>query len=106
MYRWFYTRGEDSIDGAIREVKEELGIDIDKSTGVLLGSTLRYYPNCPNILDVWLFTSDVSIDEVKVQEEEVNDVMWASVDKIIELYENKKFEANAFFKDVLSIEKT
>ena len=98
--------GEDSIDGAIREVKEELGIDIDKSTGVLLGSTLRYYPNYPDILDVWLFTSDVSIDEVKVQEEEVNDVMWASVDKIIELYENKKFEANAFFKDVLNIEKT
>lgn len=94
-------KGETSLDAAIREVKEELGIDVDKSTGNLIGSTLRYYPNCPDIFDVWLFTSDVSIEEVTIQEEEVCDVMWASVEQIKELYNEKKFEANAFFEDVL-----
>ena len=78
--------GESSLDAAIREVKEELGINVDKSTGKLIGSTLRHYPNCPDIFDVWLFTSDVPIEEVRIQEEEVCKAMWASVDKIKELY--------------------
>lgn len=93
-------KGESSLDAAVREVKEELGITVQKSNGKLIGSTLRYYPNCPDIFDVWLFTSDCSIEDVTIQEE-VNDVMWASVDKIKELYKNNKFEANAFFEDAL-----
>lgn len=93
--------GETSIDAAIREIKEELGIGIDKSTGKFIGSTLRYYPNCPDILDVWVFESNVKIDDVTIQEEEVNDVMWASAEKIKELYDNGKFESNAYFDDIL-----
>ena len=96
-------KGETSKEAAIREVKEELGIDVSKSKAKLIGSTLRYYEGCPDILDVWLFDSDAKIEDVKVQEEEVNDVMWASTKKIYELYKNNKFEANAFFEDVLKI---
>lgn len=94
-------KGETSLDAAVREVKEELGIDVDRNTGKLIGTTLRHYPNCPDIFDVWIFTSDVSIKDVTIQEEEVCNVMWASVDKIKELYNDKKFEANAFFEDAL-----
>ena len=94
-------KGETSLDAAVREAKEELGIEVDRSTGQLLGSTLRYYPNCPDIFDVWLFTSDASIEDVTIQEEEVCNVMWASVEKIQELYNEKKFEANPFFEEAL-----
>lgn len=94
-------KGETSLDAAIREIKEELGISVNKENGELLGSTLRYYPNCPDIFDVWLFNSDVSIGEITVQKEEVNDVMWASVGKIRDLYQDNKFEANAFFEEAL-----
>jgi len=95
-------KGESSIEAAIREIKEELGIEVDKSTGKFIGSTLRYYPNCSDILDVWLFICDKSIDEVTIQEDEVNDVMWASVEKIKELYDNCKFEANAYFDEIIN----
>ncbi len=94
--------GEDSITAAIREVKEELGIDVDRDSAKYIGSTLRYYPNRPDILDVWLFKSNVNIEEVKIQAEEVNDVMWANKEKIIELYQNGKFEANAYFEDIIN----
>lgn len=94
---------EESIDAAIREVKEELGIHIDKNTAKLIGTTKRYYKGCPDILDVFLFENDALIDEVTIQKEEVKDVMWASKEKILELYNNKKFEANAFFKEVLDL---
>lgn len=94
--------GEDSITGALREVKEELGIDLDISNAKLIGSTTRYYEGCPDILDVWLFESNVLLDEITIQKEEVNDVMWASKEKILELFNNKKFEANAFFMDAIN----
>lgn len=94
-------KGETSLDAAVREVKEELGIDVDRTTGELIGTTLRHYPNCPDIFDAWLFTSDVSIEDVVIQEEEVCNVMWASVEKIKELYSENKFEANAFFEEAL-----
>ena len=90
---------ESSIDAAIREVKEELGIDVED--GLFIGRTIRYYPNCPDILDVWLFNCDKNLEEITIQKEEVNDVMWANVSKIKELYNEGKFEANPFIDEVL-----
>ena len=40
--------------------------------------------------------------EITIQEEEVNDVMWADKKKILDLHYAGKFEANAFFGDVIS----
>lgn len=93
---------EDSIDAAIREVKEELGIEVDSKFSSFVGTTTRYYKGCPDILDVWIFESDATLEDIKIQEEEVNDVMWASVDEIKKLYKENKFEANAFFEQVLN----
>lgn len=95
--------GETSLDAAIREIKEELGITIDekKVEKKLIGKTRRFYESCPDILDVWLFKVNVDIKDVVIQEEEVNDVMWASKDTILSLYHDGKFEANAFFNRVL-----
>lgn len=94
---------ESSLDAAVREVKEELGINVDKESSIFIGRTRRYYENCPDILDVWLFKSNVSIDEITIQEEEVNDVMWASREKLLELFNSGKFEANALFNKITDI---
>ncbi len=96
--------GEDSLDAAVREVKEELGIDVLKKNAKYIGSTLRYYPNCNDILDVWLFESNVKKEDIHIQEEEVVDVMWASRDKLRELFDNKEFEANIYFKEIINNE--
>lgn len=95
-------KGETSKEAAMREIKEELGIDVDEREAKYIGSNIRYYKNCPDILDVWVFKSDADIREVKIQEEEVNDARWATKEEILDLYYNKKFEANAFFGDVIS----
>lgn len=95
-------KGETPLDAAIREIKEELGIDLRKGTPYLIGKTLRYYENCPDILYVYIFECNIPIDKVVVQREEVNDVMWASREEIIELYKKNNFAANAFFYDAIN----
>ena len=93
--------GEESVDAAVREAKEELNVNLDKSKGKLIGSAERYFEGCNNILDVWLFESNVSLNEIKLQKEEVCDCMWASSEKIKELYNKGEFDANPYFEEIV-----
>lgn len=104
--KWETTGGsaltkETSLEAALREAKEELGIKLNPKNAILIGTTYRYYPNCNDILDVYLFKEDIKLQNIKVQKEEVNDVMWASKEKILDLYRQDKFEANDFFSKIL-----
>ena len=54
-------RGESSVDGAVREVKEEVGIDLSPAAGILVDSEVRKIVNGTvfnDIKDVWLFPYD------------------------------------------------
>lgn len=95
--------GENSLQAAIREVKEELGIDIAANKGIFIGESRRFYESCPDILHVWLFKLDNEIPNFKIQKEEVNDLMWASRDKILQLFYEHKFEPNSFFDKIMNI---
>ena len=97
--------GEDTYTGAIREVKEELGIDVSNAPFAFVGSTTRYYKNCPDILDVYIFELDNSIENIIIQKDEVNDVKWATKEEIIQLYNDGKFEATGFFKEALEFDR-
>lgn len=94
--------GETPLEAAVREVKEELGIDVSKCDAVLVGKSRRFYQYCPDILYVWLFKCNKKIENIKIQEE-VNDVIWATKEQISELYKNNKFEANSFFDRALNL---
>jgi isopentenyldiphosphate isomerase len=95
--------GETDIDACVREIKEELGIDIDVSTAKFLGSAHRYYVGCPDILRVYIFKDNTPIEKVKIQEEEVMNAMWATKEEILELVETGKFEGNPYLKEALDI---
>jgi len=94
--------GEDTYNAAIREVKEELSVDLNGVRYDFIGSVNRYYKGCPDILDVYLFYIDIPIECIKFQEEEICEVKWASKDEILNLYNNSEFEANAYFEEVLN----
>lgn len=72
--------GESSLDAALREVKEELGIDLPRGSGCLFKSFKRtvYQDFC----DVYVFDYDCSIDDLTFQENETCDAMWASSKEI------------------------
>ena len=72
--------GETSLQGAIREVKEELGILLTPGSEKLIYQTRR--ENVQDFYDVWLFHRDIKIEEMRLQETEVVDVQWVSSDKL------------------------
>lgn len=79
------TAGEDSLMGAIREAKEEVGVDLDPAQGKLVESTVREH--FQDIKDVWSFLYDGEIDLRNATTDEVADMRWMTVEEIRQLYD-------------------
>lgn len=85
--------GESSIEGAVREVKEEVGIELNPAKGKLVFSKIRNeYDGMKfrDILDVWLFEYDGDIDLTNATTDEVNDAKWITMEDIHKLYDSGK----------------
>lgn len=76
--------GESALQGALRETKEELGIDIPKENIEFMLSFKRKY----NYLDAWLAKLNIDIQDITIQKEEVSEVKWVDKDTLIKMYEN------------------
>ena len=88
--------GEGSVDGALREVHEELGISVSKDEIEYFISFKRE----KGFVDVWLIQKDIDISDITIQEEEVADVKWASLKEIKQLIDDDLFvhSVNLYFK--------
>lgn len=86
--------GENSFDAAIRETKEELGIDLSGSNGQLVYSVvgrvidgLKY----TDIVDAWIFEYDGDVELKNATTSEVVQAKWMSVGEIRALYDAGSF---------------
>lgn len=68
------TSGENSLQGALREVAEEIGIKLNAEDGVLLNEELWEH----DFVDTWLFKKDFSLDDIVLQPEEVINAKWVT----------------------------
>lgn len=80
--------GENSLSGAVREVREELGISLKKEAGRIVYQTRRELTQ--DFYDVWLFETDVSIDSLVLQPTEVVDAQWISKEKLLSMYKTNQ----------------
>ena len=86
-------KGESSLEGAIREVKEEVGVDLSPDDGKLVFSEVRDIVDGKpfrDIMDVWLFRYDGEITLDMATTDEVAQVKWMTRPQIRELFEQKK----------------
>lgn len=85
--------GETSLHSALRETKEEVGIELDASTGKVIYSKIRNEINGKkfnDIIDVWLFEYNGDIDLNKATTDEVAQTKWLTVNEIKELFNQGK----------------
>jgi len=98
-------KGENSIDAAIREVKEEVGIELCNDAGGLLFTKIRETVDgiCYNdIVDVWLFHYDGDVLLESATTDEVSAIRWMKRKEIEKLRDENKLvcsikDLNYFF---------
>ena len=87
-------KDENSLEGALRETMEEVGISLDPEKGKLLFTKVRKdYDGRKyrDIMDVWLFEYDGELDLSKATTDEVAYVKWMTVQEIRKLYDEGEF---------------
>ena len=88
------VKGEDSLQGALREVKEEVGIDLLPEKGQVVLSDIKkieFGKVANKIVDVWLFDYDGEVDLGNATTDEVAQVAWMNREQIKELFEHNMF---------------
>lgn len=76
--------GETSLDGAIRELNEELGISASKDELEFIGS----YKRINDFVEVWLCKKNVLENDFVLNPDEVQDVKWFTIDEFEEMINN------------------
>ena len=88
------VKGEDSLQGAIREAKEEVGVDLNPENGQVLFTKTRKVIDGKiynDIMDVLLFEYNGDVDLGNATTDEVAQVTWMSREQIKELFEHNMF---------------
>jgi 8-oxo-dGTP pyrophosphatase MutT (NUDIX family) len=88
--------GDDSITAAIREVKEETGLDAVPENGRCIYTLTRDNSIC----DVWVFRQNYDILNVILQENETTDAKYATADEIRRMIKNDEFIAFHYIEDL------
>ncbi len=78
------TAGDDSLSGAVREIKEELGVGVQPSQLILIGT--RKKASRPSAMfinnefnDVYLLRLSLDLNKVVLQDEEVSEVKYIPI---------------------------
>ena len=79
--------GETSLDGIVTEIKEELGVDVDRDK-LKLFKTIKTEDD---FVDLYYLKEDINLNNIIKQEEEVSDVRWFSIDEIKQLISTNSF---------------
>ncbi len=78
--------GDTSKITVFKECKEELNYDVKEENLFYIGSYVR----TKDIVDVWMVNQDISIDNLKLQEDEVADVKLVTFEEFDKMIESGK----------------
>ncbi len=88
--------GESPIDGIVTEVKEELGIDINKD------EVIEFNSGCDgkDCYRMYYIKKDINLNDINIQEEELSEVKYFSMEELEDMVNNNELNEDqvAFFK--------
>ena len=86
-------KGDDSLHSAVREVKEEVGVDLVPEEGQLLFTKIRGTiagKRYNDIVDVWLFRYDGEVSLENATTDEVEQIQWMNRREIEALHQENQ----------------
>ncbi len=87
--------GENSKEAIIREIKEELGLQLDFGFGKLLFTDI--IKEDFKIRDVYVFYKNFDINDVKFTDNEACDAKYVDIDEFKKMYENGEMTDNSTY---------
>ena len=95
-YQWAPTAGsvqtkESSIETALRETYEEIGLMLDPNELEFVDSFFINHPHANFIIDLYMVYKDVDIDALVIDPIEVKNIQFASRKKIEVMVKNNQF---------------
>ena len=100
-------KGEDSLSGALRETKEEVGLSLSPNDGKQVCSLVGRVINgirFSDIVDVWSFKYDGEVDLQAATTKEVAQTVWMNKAAIKELFEKGEFvDTLGYFFDLENV---
>ena len=81
--------GETSLEGIIRELKEELGIDFSKKEAIFL-KEIKRNNKIPDFKDIWLFRKDIKLEDIVFEDGEAIEAKWVNIDEFLKICDNKQ----------------
>lgn len=79
--------GETSLQGIIREVKEEVGVEFEEEDAVFL-KTLERSCVPADFKDVWIFRKDIKDEEITLPDGEAVDFRWVTIDEFEDMFKS------------------
>ncbi len=83
------THGENGMTTIMRELKEELGINVNENE--IKEVAQEKNPKKPCLINLYLLEKDLDINKMNLQKEEVQSVNWMTIDEILSLINEEKF---------------
>lgn len=77
-------KDETAITGIIRELEEELGIIASRDALIFIGS----YARINDFVEVFLLKSNINVEDLKLQEDEVQVARWVSIKEFENILED------------------
>lgn len=78
--------GETSLEGMIREIKEELGIQFSKKDAIFFKEIKDYRQN-QDFKDIWLFKKDIKDEEITLPDGEAIEYKWVDIEEFMDMIE-------------------
>lgn len=85
--------GESAWQACFRELKEELGIECKKEFTEMIGVVKK----TSAFITIWTVETDVPVEELKLQKEEVADARWEDPQVIRDMIDKKEFHDCHYF---------
>ena len=88
--------GETSLEGVLRELKEELGIDFTKEEAIFF-KEIRRDRLLPDFKELWLFKKDIELTELTFPDGEAIDAKWVTIQEFMSMYEKEEIVPSVNF---------